>query len=463
MSDDVKTKEALLAEQEETNSTGNDYQYEPVPPHARKKWLDVTFVWFGAAMVAQLYQGGVTVTIGTGSLKNGLLAILGGALFLALFTALNGAIGVKTHCNAALSSRFAYGSLGVAIPGAHVADIGWYVVNAAMFCSILSTCFPKIDFKVWAILIAMLYITNNFVGFSQMVILNRLAFPVLLLTGIYGIIKCGQMPGGFAQIWANTFPPTMSIPAAVGVVIGTWAAGCSRAADYMRFAKRGRDSFAASFLGFFFGFCLCIVCGAVWGAATGQADIAATLSTLGIVGIGCVMFFLQNWATCEHSSYITSTSIPITIEVLTKKKVPRRYIVLAVGLIAVCICGLDIQKYYVPFCSFLGYFIPPIAAISIGDYFIMSKTKYHWTGHKNYYDMDVNSEDVLHHKMNWAVIPGLLAGFLMGWKMTWGVSSINAFFGTIIVYCAACMLTYALGWQKKEIALNEQLAKSKAA
>lgn len=383
---------------------------------------------------------------------------MGGALFLALFTALNGYVGYKTHCNAALSSRYAYGSVGVAIPGCHVADIGWYVVNAAMFCSIVTTLFPQIDIKVWAILISMLFITNNYIGFSKMVILNKITAPILIFTGLFGIYKCSLLPGGFTAIWSNVFPPTMSISAGVAVVIGTWAAGCSRAADYMRFAKEAKDSFLASFLGFFFGFMLCIVTGAIWGAATGTSEIAATLSALGIVGLGALMFFLQNWATCEHSSYITSTSLPITIEVVTKKKFPRRFIVLGVGLIAVCICGLDIQSYYVPFCAFLGYLIPPIAAVSIADYFIMSKTDFHWTGHKNFYDMDVNSEDVVHHKFNLATIPALIAGLLLGWKLNWGISSINAFVGTVVVYCVFCVIFTACGLQKKEMDLNEQLA-----
>ncbi|WP_346708644.1 cytosine permease [Massilistercora timonensis] len=453
--DAIKEIEEL---EESASHSGDDFQYEPVPEGKRQNWYDLVFVWFGAAMVAQLYQAGVTVTIGTGGLPNGLKAILGGALFLALFTALSGYVGYKTHCNAALSSRFAYGSVGVAIPGFHIADIGWYVVNAAMFCSILVTLFPAIDIKVWAILISVLFITNNYVGFSKMVILNRFAFPVLLFTGLFGIWKCAQMPGGLGGIWENVFPQTMSVSAGITVVVGTWAAGCSRAADYMRFAKDAKSSFLASFLGFFFGFCLCIICGAVWGAATGTSVIADTLSMLGMVGLGCLMFFLQNWATCEHSSYITSTSLPITIEVVTKKRIPRRFIVLGVGIIAVCIAGLDIQSYYVPFCSFLGYLIPPIAAVSIADYFIMSKTKYHWTGHKNYYDMNVNSEDVMHHKFNWATVPALIVGLLMGWKMTWGVASINAFIGTIVVYCVFCMIFYFMGFQKKEVALNEALA-----
>ena len=327
-----------------------------------------------------------------------------------------------------------------------------------MFCSILVSLFPAVDVRVWCILISMLFITNNYVGFSKMVILNRFAFPVLLITGLYGIYRCGQMPGGFGAIWSATYPQTMTVNAGVAMVIGTWAAGCSRAADYMRFAKDAKSSFIASFLGFFFGFCLCIVCGAIWGAATGTSVIADTLSMLGMVGLGALMFFLQNWATCEHSSYITSTSLPITIEVVTKKRVPRRFIVLGVGLIAVCISGLDIQSYYVPFCSFLGYLIPPIAAVSIADYFILSKTKYHWTGHKNYYDMDVNSEDVTHHKFNWATVPALIAGLLLGWKLNWGISSVNAFVGTVVVYTVASLILYAAGMQKKEVARNEALA-----
>ena len=52
----------------------------------------------------------------------------------------------------------------------------------------------------------------------------------------------------------------------------------------------------------------------------------------------------------------------------------------------------------------------------------------------------------------------LATGLLMGWKMTWGITSINAFVGTIVVYCLCCVLFNALGLRKKEIARNEQFA-----
>lgn len=448
-----------MAEIDEQKDTfvGDDYAEAPVPLTKRVNWINVTLVWFGAAMVAQLYQGGVTLGTGMGNLSNALWAIFWGALFLAMFVVLCGYIGVKTGCNSALSGRYAYGSIGVAIPGFHIADIGWFVVMNAIFASILSQIIPAIDIKVWCILISMLFITNNYIGFKQMVWLNRFAFPVLLFVGLLGLYKVSQMPGGFGKIFSNQYPVHYSLSAGIVLVIGTWISGCSRAADYMRFAKDGKSSFTAAFLGFFFGFCLCIVCGAVWGAATGTTLIGDTLNILGMLFLGTLMFFIQTWTTAEHSSYVTSTALPTSIEVLTKKKVPRRFIVVAVGVIGVCITGLNIQNYYVPFISFLGYIIPVIGAISIADFYIMSRTKYHWTGHTDYYSLDVNSEDVMHHKFNWAVVPALIGGMLLGWKTTVGIPSVTSFIGTITLYCITTIIFYYLGFTKKEVKLNNEL------
>lgn len=451
MTKEVNTKKASMS--------GNDYAEEPVPRDKRVVWVNVTLVWFGAAMVAQLYQGGVTLGTGMGSLSNALAAILCGAAFLALFVCLNGYIGVTTGCNSALSGRYAYGSVGVAIPGFHIADIGWFVVMNAIFANILSQIIPTVDMRVWCILISMLFITNNYIGFHQMVILNKIAFPILLVVGLLGIVKVSMLPGGMAAVFDARYPMTYTMAQGIVMVIGTWISGCSRAADYMRFAKDGKSSFLASVLGFFFGFCLCIICGAIWGAATGTTLIGDTLKALGLVFLGGLMFFVQTWTTAEHSSYVTSTALPTSIQVVTKKKVPRRSIVAAIGLLGVCVTGLNIQNYYVPFISFLGFLIPVIGAIVIADFYIMARTRYHWTGHKNYYRLQVNCEDVMHHKFNWAVIPSLCAGLLLGWKTTIGVPSITAFIGTIVIYCICCILLCAFGLQRKEQRLSEALQK----
>ena len=67
MSTDVSTRENLeLTGAALEAAAADDFQYHPVPKSHQKRWFDITFAWFGAAMVAQLYQAGVTVTIGTG-------------------------------------------------------------------------------------------------------------------------------------------------------------------------------------------------------------------------------------------------------------------------------------------------------------------------------------------------------------------------------------------------------------
>lgn len=451
----MSAQQAAAAVEQEVDLSGNDFADVRVPLSARVTWTKLTFVWFGAAMVAQLYQCGVTVGTGMGTLNRSLTAIFIGAMCLATFVALNGIIGYVTGCNAALTGRFAYGSVGGVIPAFHIADIGWFVVMNAIFANILYTVFPSIDIRVYCILISMLFITNNYVGFSQMVILNKLAFPILFLVGMYGIYRVTTLPGGLSGVFDKTYPETYSMTTAITMVIGTWVAGCSRAADYFRFAARAKDAIISSFLGFFFGFCLCIVCGAIWGAATGTLVIGDTLVTLGIVTLGIIMFFVQTWTTAEHSSYVTSTALPTVSEILFKKKLPRRYVVLAVGMIGICITGLDIQNYYVPFISFLGYFLPVIGAITITDYFVLSKTDHHWSGHKNFYSMDVNSVEVTHHKFNPATIPALVIGVLVAWRLEWGVPALNSFFTACISYVIFTFIFNAMGHRAKEMAKNK--------
>ena len=452
------SKAAVETKSKKVVMSGDDFPYEPVPMSHRATWPQLTVVWFGAAMVAQLYQCGVNLGTGMGTISNAFLAIFWGAIYLSAFVALNGIIGYTTGCNAALSGTFAYGSKGVAIPGFHIADIGWFVVMNAIFASILDSIYPQVNIRVFSIIISMLFITNGYVGLKQMIILNKIAFPILVIVGAYGLYRVGTLPGGYAAVFSNIYPQKYTLAAGITMVVGTWISGCSRAADYFRYAKSAKDAIISSFLGFFGGFVLCISCGAIWGAATGTDDVGKTLGVLGMVTLGAIMFFVQTWTTAEHSAYVTSTALPSAVEVVTGKRPARRHIILLVGVVGMAITGLDIQNYYVPFISFLGYLIPVIGSISIIDFFILSKTNFHWSGHKDFYKINVNDEDVQHHKFNPAVIPALILGLILGWKSPWGIGAVNALIGTLVVYVVSTFIFNALGFRAKEIKKNEALA-----
>lgn len=440
------------------NQAGEDFAYCSVPEEAREKWTSLTYAWFGAAMFVGLYYAGVEIGTSMGNINRSLLAILVGALFLGTFVSLNGIIGYKTGCNAALSGIYSFGSKGVAIPGFHIADIGWYIMMTAQFAAIIHTVFPQVDIRVYCILISLLFVTNGLVGFKQMANLNRIAMPILLFVGLFGVYKVGAVSGGLGALWDKEFRNTMSMATAITAVVGTWVSGSSRAADYFRFARKPADVVKAAFIGFFGGFIICIGCGVFWGAGTDSTDIGMTLATLGIVFLGLLMFFLQTWTTNEHSAYVTSTALPVAYEVVAGgKKVSRRKIIALVATLSMVFAGLRVENYYIPFISFLGIFIPVIGAITIADFYIMSKTKYHWTGHSDYYSLNVNSEDVKHHTFNWATVPSLILGFLISTQSSFGIPSFNCLIGTIIVYCISSYILSVLGLQKKETEKNMKL------
>ncbi|MPM77622.1 Cytosine permease [bioreactor metagenome] len=243
-------------------------------------------------------------------------------------------------------------------------------------------------------------------------------------------------------------------------MVGTWVSGSSRAADYFRWSRSAKDSTIAAYFGFFFGLIICLVVGALWGAGTGSTDIGATLGILGggMLFFGVIMFFLQTWTTNEHSAYVSSTALPIAIRESTGRNPKRRSVIVAVALISVAFSGLGVEAYYIPFISFLGIFIPVIGAIVLSDFYIISRTKFHWTGHKNYYSLSVLDEDVQHHKFNWVVVPSLIVGFLFGWKSTFGIAAVNSLVGTMIIYCTLSVVAVWIGSQKKEMVKNEALA-----
>jgi len=433
-----------------------DYPDSSIPKKERLNWIYITIVWFGAVMFVGLYYCGVELGTSMGNLSNVFIAVLAGALFLSTFVCLNGIIGQKTGCNAALAATYAYGSKGVAIPGFHITDIAWYVVMTAQFVHILSGIFPQIDVRVYAIVFSMLFITNGYVGFKQMARLNMIAMPLLLIVGLFGLYRINVIiPGGMKAIWFKQFPNNIPIFAAITIVIGTWVSGSSRAADYFRWAKTKRDVVIPSYLGFFVGYIICIGVGVFWGAGTGETDIAKVLGTLGMVGLGMLMFFFQTWTTNEHSGYVSSCALPVAYRAITNKNLSRRKIIAGIAIFSMAFAGLGIENYYIPFISFLGIFVPIIAAVTLSDFYIMSRTKYHWTGHRNFYDLDINDEEVQHHKFNWAIVPALPLGFLCGYKLNWGIGAINSLVGTALVYCIGCVILYFLGLQSKEKAKNK--------
>jgi len=452
----VEKEQVTPAVQPADQSGDNGYTDRAVPLDKRERWPSMTFAWFGAAMFVGLYYTGVELGSSMGKLSNALLAILGGCVFLAGFVTLNGIIGYKTGCTAALIGRYSYGSRGAAIPSFHITDTGWNIMSTAQIAVILSAIFPMIDSKVFCILCSILFLTNSFIGFKAMVMLNKIAMPILLFTGLYGLFRLHVITdGGLLAVFGMENEATIAIGSGITIVVGTWVSGSSRAADYFRFSKSTKDTVIAACVGFFAGLIICLVVAAFWGAGLGSSEIVPTLMSLGggMMFFGFVMFTLQTWTTNEHNGFVTGNAIPACTKALWGKERIGRSTTIAI-MIVLCIifCGFGVENIFTPFLSVLGTFLPAIGAISIADFYIMSRTKYHWSGHKHFYKFDVNDPEVEHHKFNPSSVPAIIAGTLVGFLVDWGIAAVNSMVVAVIVYCVCCLIFSS--HRQKEAAKN---------
>ena len=446
-------------EQTEKMTGTKEYDFQRVPPEGRRKTIDMVFLWFGAAMVSQLYIAGCNLGVQTGGFVSGMRCILWGAVFLGIFTSMSGYIGAYTHCNTTLNCRFAFGSKGVALPACYIADIPIYGVIVMALGRVLGILIPTVDPVVWCMIISILLVTNSFVGLKAMVILNKLAFPLLLVTTLYGVFRVHMItPGGLLGIVEVTTIPVMTFAAGVNLVIGTWAAGSSRAADYLRYCRRKRDAFIAIAFGFVTGYTLCIGGGCLFGAATGMSDIGDMLVALGMLGIGSFMFFVQNWTSNEWVGYITQQSVPQTIKILTGKEFPARYMVIFIACFSMIVSTLDLSRIYTPIMNTVAAVMPVIGCVSLVDFFVFNKTKFHWTGHYDVYHMDPNDAELMHHKFNWCWVPAVIIGIAANYMFDFGIPAINGFLSTAVVYIACTLINYSMGVQKKETAKNDCIA-----
>ena len=457
MSNEPKMTQTSAGQSVDVNQEAkDDFAYSPVSKEFRKDWKPLTFSWFGAAMFVGLYYTGCELGVKMGTLSNAFIAIFCGAAFLGILLALNGNIGCKTGCSTTVACLYAYGSKGVFIPAFWVVEFGWYVILTMQFSQIMSDLFPILDAQVLGIILCMLFITNSFVGFGQMANLNRVAMPILLLTGLYGAVRAIMITeGGVGGMFGKEFDYVIPMGTAITTVIGTWSSGATRSADLFRFARTGKDTAIASLLGFGGGLIICLSVGVLWSAGTGHAGVADNARILGggMVVFASIMFFMQTWTTVEHGAYLQSTSYPIAVEVLSGKNVSRRSVMVVVGLCGMICTSFDAQTVFMPFLNAIGIFVPAVGGVLLADYYIMSKTNFHWTGHKNIYqNYLVTDEEVRHHKFNPSVITGIIVGGAAGVLFNFGVAAINAIVCSALAYCVSGIIFS--GFRKKEAAKN---------
>lgn len=163
---------------------------------------------------------------------------------------------------------------------------------------------------------------------------------------------------------------TMSIGAAITVVVGTFASGGTQAANWSRFAKTGMTGFWAGLIAFLLGNGLMIFSGMIGALAFNNGDLVEVMIAMNITVLALIILTMNIWTTNNATAY----AFGVAGAELFNKPNKRPFIIGGV-LIAIVMAVTGIYENFIPMLVLFGTFIPPLGGVIIGDFFFTYKGK----------------------------------------------------------------------------------------
>ncbi|MDV7105852.1 cytosine permease [Vibrio sp. TH_r3] len=349
----------------------NDYPLSAVPAGSRKGLISMSVMLAGFTFfTATMWAGG---SLGAAFSLNELLVILViGNLILGTYAAALAYIAYKTGLNTVLLGRYCFGEFGSKLSDFVLGftQIGWYAWGVATIAIVL-TKLLGID-ETWQIPLMVLFgfgfcITAS-IGYRAMELLSKISVPAMLafigLCFYTGLVDVG----GVGALFDIAPQESMSVSAAVTVVIGTFISGGTQATNWSRFSKTGKIAVVSTLAAFFVGNGLMVFIGAFGAMIYQQSDIVDILVAQGFMVTAILMLFANIWTTQDNTIYNFAAA---GCNLFRTDK--RGLITVIGGAIGTLLAILGMYNYLIPFLILLGTFIPPIGAIIMTNFWVVYK------------------------------------------------------------------------------------------
>ena len=397
-----------------------DYSLEAVPSTARKGFWAMFVIMLGFTFFSASMSVGAKMANGL-DLSGFIWAILIGGVILGAYTGVLAYIGSKTGLSLDLLAHRSFGTFGSFLPSALISftQIGWFGVGVAMF-AIPAAELLHISPWILVIIAGACMTSSAYFGIKGLEIVSYVSVPLIAILGIYSMVTATTAGGGLAAIFSKS-AGSLSLFAAVGMVIGSFVSGGTATPNFVRFAKNNVIAVITTVVAFFLGNTLMFAFGAVGGAFTGKEDIFYVMIAQGLAIPALIVLGANIWTTNDNALYTSGLGLSnIT-------KVRKRPMVLIAGVVGT-VAAIWLYNNFVGWLSFLNATLPPIGAIIMLDYFL-NKDAY-------------TREDANERKVNWAAIAGVVVGALVGNFVKWGIAAINAMVVACIIYYAGTKIFY---------------------
>ncbi|MEK3936619.1 cytosine permease [Sporosarcina sp. FSL W7-1349] len=417
----------------------DDFAITSVPAAHRKSPINIAVTscaW--VISLSTIVTGGALIS-GL-NFQNAVFAAVFGMLILAIYGFFQGAMGAKYGISTTVLARQAFGRHGASLFGILLAvtmGIGWFGWQVAFFGTTINEMFPNhwlTEPEVAVVWGGILMMLTAFIGYRGLAALSFIALPLMVILSIWGVISAVNYSGS----WANllVYEPAgnpMTIFAGITIVVGNAALGAVVFPDVTRYAKTAVSGGVSASVGYFFGGVFCIIAGAAMAIAAQVPDIGSTpnipaaMSKLGLGFFAFLILIFAQWTTNDNNLYTGSLGLRNVV------KVPKKVLVVTMGTIGIIIALMGIQDMFVPFLSFLGLYVPPIAGVMIADHWIVApkirKKEYSFGPGATYSGLNVA-----------AIVSVIIGGFAAS-KLAFGIGSINA---TVLAFLLYIVLAFIL-------------------
>lgn len=407
-------------EQEKKQHVDLDYSLEAVPKTARKGFWTMFVVMLGFTFFSASMSVGAKM--GNGLDFSGFVwAVIIGGIILGAYTGGLGYIASDTGLSLDLLAQRSFGTVGSKLPSALIAltQIGWFGVGAAMF-AIPAAELLNISPVILVVAAGVCMTSSAYFGMKGLTIVSAISVPLIAILGTYSMITATASGGGLVAIFAKS-SGSLSLFAAVGMVIGSFISGGTATPNFVRFAKNNGIAVITTVVAFFLGNTLMFAFGAVGGAFTGKDDIFYVMIAQGLAVPALIVLGANIWTTNDNALYTGGLGLS-NITGLRK-----RPMVLVSGFIGT-VTAIWLYNNFVGWLNFLNATLPPVGAIVMLNYIL----------HRPDYRAGAAPE----RAVNWGSIAGVVLGALAGNFLPFGIASVNAMIVAALCHLIAEKLVY---------------------
>jgi probable hydroxymethylpyrimidine transporter CytX len=410
---------------------------EPVPARFRVLgFLDYFVLWADLGVGLLVLAAGSYLVPGLG-LPEALAAIVLGTAAGSLMLGLAGVIGSAHGIPSMVGLRPSFGQRGSYLPSLInvVQLVGWGAFEIVIMAQASSRLSGPIlgfaSYPIWAVgwgaIVILLGLGGPLVVVRQW--LEKVGIWLVLLTiswmAVYALTR-----GDLGSIWGRPGDGSLGFAQAIDLVVAMPISWLPLVADFNRFAKDSRSSFAGTVAGFGVANVLCYTLGALLILVLPSADLVGSIMTVAFGAAGLALLLGDETDNAFADVYSSAISIKNVIPGL-----PTRALVAAVGGTCLALAlTVDLTSFQ-GFLYLVGSLITPLFGVLFADYFLLRRRRY---TNEELYPLDLQGE------LPWGVNTIALVAWAAGVGAYLGETTYVGWLGGTLPSLGASMAVYVL-------------------